>query len=184
MADLKVTKEIMDGYNKKRERTDKISALMGEYLLKGYCMLGACCPVCATVLLKFRDNKEFCVACCEVDVEASTDSNVPSNTTTQAVSGDRLSLPGQQQQHFKQQQTVPNTSQDARTSVKRELNLENSVEDETVCTAVKALQEKIVWASESLKASSSTEDSIRLCDLIRSSADALRSLMLLQQKRD
>ena len=97
----------------------------------------------------------------------------------QAVSGDKLSSLGQQKQ---QQQTVPNTTPEVGTSVDRDLNLENIFEDETICTAVKVLQEKIAWASESLRLSSSTEDSIRLCDLIRSSADALRSLMLLQHK--
>ena len=30
----------------RRERQDKISKLMGDYLLKGYRMLGDCCEVC------------------------------------------------------------------------------------------------------------------------------------------
>ena len=30
----------------KRERSDKISKLMGEYMLKGYKMLNDCCPNC------------------------------------------------------------------------------------------------------------------------------------------
>lgn len=30
----------------RRERQDKISKLMGDYLLKGYKMLGECCDVC------------------------------------------------------------------------------------------------------------------------------------------
>jgi hypothetical protein len=30
----------------RRERTDKISQLMGEYLLKGYKMLGIVCDIC------------------------------------------------------------------------------------------------------------------------------------------
>lgn len=30
----------------RRERQDKISKLMGHYLLKGYKMLGDCCDVC------------------------------------------------------------------------------------------------------------------------------------------
>lgn len=30
----------------RRERQDKISKLMGEYLLKGYKMLGECCDLC------------------------------------------------------------------------------------------------------------------------------------------
>lgn len=30
----------------RRERQDKISKLMGDYLLKGYKMLGECCELC------------------------------------------------------------------------------------------------------------------------------------------
>jgi len=30
----------------RRERSDKISKLMGDYLLKGYRMLGVCCSHC------------------------------------------------------------------------------------------------------------------------------------------
>lgn len=30
----------------RRERQDKISKLMGDYLLKGYKMLGECCDLC------------------------------------------------------------------------------------------------------------------------------------------
>lgn len=30
----------------RRERQDKISKLMGDYLLKGYRMLGECCDAC------------------------------------------------------------------------------------------------------------------------------------------
>ena len=51
----------------KRERSDKISKLMGDYLLKGYKMLATSCPVCLTVELQDRAGVKFCVACTEVD---------------------------------------------------------------------------------------------------------------------
>ena len=51
----------------KRERSDKISKLMGDYLLKGYKMLATSCPVCLTVELQDRAGTKFCVACTEVD---------------------------------------------------------------------------------------------------------------------
>ena len=38
----------------KRERSDKISKLMGDYLLKGYKMLATSCPICFTVELQDR----------------------------------------------------------------------------------------------------------------------------------
>ena len=51
----------------KRERSDKISKLMGDYLLKGYKMLATSCSVCYTVELQDRAGLKFCVACQEVD---------------------------------------------------------------------------------------------------------------------
>ena len=51
----------------KRERSDKISKLMGDYLLKGYKMLATSCSVCSTVELQDRAGLKFCVACQEVD---------------------------------------------------------------------------------------------------------------------
>eukprot|EP00047_Mylnosiga_fluctuans_P011608 m.22177 g.22177 ORF g.22177 m.22177 type:complete len:261 (+) comp3714_c0_seq1:1532-2314(+) len=52
-------------------RRDKISARMGEYMLKGYCMLGSHCDVCGTVLLRDRQKNLHCVACEEIDPQAS-----------------------------------------------------------------------------------------------------------------
>lgn len=43
-------------------------------------------------------------------------------------------------------------------------------------SALESLCEKIRWASEELKASSSVEYSIQLCNLIKASADAMQSL--------
>ena len=43
----------------KRERSDKISKLMGDYLLKGYKMLATSCPICFTVELQDRWGQLF-----------------------------------------------------------------------------------------------------------------------------
>ena len=44
----KITEE---KYNKSRERSDRISALMGQYMLKGYRMLGSTCEVCGVSII-------------------------------------------------------------------------------------------------------------------------------------
>ena len=51
----------------KRERSDKISKVMGDYLLKGYKMLATSCRICLTVELQDKQGGKFCVACQEVD---------------------------------------------------------------------------------------------------------------------
>ncbi len=53
----------------RRERSDKISKVMGDYLLKGYKMLSTSCAECGTILLRDRSGSLYCVACAEVDAD-------------------------------------------------------------------------------------------------------------------
>ncbi|XP_063427520.1 protein ZNRD2-like isoform X2 [Mytilus trossulus] len=49
----------------RQDRSDAISKLLGDYLLKGYKMLGSTCSKCDTILLKGkgRNEKDLCVSC-------------------------------------------------------------------------------------------------------------------------
>ncbi|CAH8869233.1 unnamed protein product [Trichobilharzia szidati] len=53
----------------KRQRSDKISNLMGHYLLKGWRMLNESCPKCETILFQQPSGQHYCVACIEVDID-------------------------------------------------------------------------------------------------------------------
>ncbi|XP_061902577.1 protein ZNRD2 isoform X2 [Entelurus aequoreus] len=57
----------------RRERQDQISKVMGDYMLKGYKMLGDCCDVCGTILLQDRRQKNYCVSCQELDSDVDKD---------------------------------------------------------------------------------------------------------------
>lgn len=70
----------------RRERMDKISGIMGDYLLKGYKMLSDVCDVCSTILLEDRQHKAYCIACSEVD----TTENVKDNPILSDVAAQRL----------------------------------------------------------------------------------------------
>lgn len=59
----------------RRERSDKISKLMGDYLLKGFKMLASSCPQCTTVELQDRQGAKYCVACQEVDCHETSKDN-------------------------------------------------------------------------------------------------------------
>jgi len=59
----------------KRERSDKISKLMGDYLLKGYKMLATTCPICSSIELQDRNGAKYCVACQEVDCHETSKDN-------------------------------------------------------------------------------------------------------------
>uniref|UniRef100_A0A1E1XBD9 Putative zn-ribbon-containing protein implicated in mitosis n=1 Tax=Amblyomma aureolatum TaxID=187763 RepID=A0A1E1XBD9_9ACAR len=70
----------------RRERMDKISGIMGDYLLKGYKMLSDVCDVCSTILLEDRQRKTYCIACSEVD----TMENVKDNPVLSDAAAQRL----------------------------------------------------------------------------------------------
>lgn len=78
----------------RRDRSDRISKIMGSYLLKGYKMLASECPTCGvstilfslhcltllilyllvqTIELQDKKSKIYCVACEEIDTEIQKD---------------------------------------------------------------------------------------------------------------
>jgi uncharacterized Zn finger protein (UPF0148 family) len=59
----------------KRERSDKISKRMAEYLLKGYKMLATTCRICDTIELQDKQDKIFCIACTEIDCHENLKDN-------------------------------------------------------------------------------------------------------------
>ncbi|KAL8610414.1 hypothetical protein ACOMHN_035131 [Nucella lapillus] len=68
----------------RRERSNKISKVMGDYLLKGYKMLGICCPQCETILLQTKQGVNYCISCSELDSDADKDDPVTSQTAALA----------------------------------------------------------------------------------------------------
>ena len=51
----------------KRERSDKISKLMSQYLLKGHKMLATTCDICTTIELEDKSGRKHCIGCEEID---------------------------------------------------------------------------------------------------------------------
>ena len=51
----------------RRERSDKISKLMGDYLLKGHKMLATTCLKCSTIEMEDKQGRIYCIGCAEVD---------------------------------------------------------------------------------------------------------------------
>ncbi|KAF0308824.1 Sjoegren syndrome/scleroderma autoantigen 1 [Amphibalanus amphitrite] len=75
----------------KRERADKISNLMGSYLLKGYKMLNETCPKCTTIYLRDKQDELYCVACVEVDTDTEKDN--PAAVSSPAAAAGASSAP-------------------------------------------------------------------------------------------
>lgn len=164
----------------RREHQDRISRLMGDYLLKGYKMLGESCDTCGTILLQDRQKKLLCVSCQELDSDTEKDNPVlnPQAALSQ-MREHQLCLQVREQSS---QDNTPSQNPRAASSSKPTLNPVPSHRDttpmvsESIQFAETVLLEKIKWASLELQETSSVEYSSQLCALIGSCAQSLHSL--------
>lgn len=180
----------------RRERSDKISKLMGDYLLKGYKMLGSVCETCDTILLEDKQAMKYCIACQELDTDTDKDDPVMSSSAARSLTEERQGIT-QGSRTFPAasstsgRRVVPQGQQPSPLSIDPRLGLYEEGAKKAAkpaseslgvwpipdySSALDSLCEKIRWASEELKNSSSVEYSIQLCNLIKASADAMQSL--------
>ncbi|XP_075044855.1 protein ZNRD2 [Mixophyes fleayi] len=156
----------------RRERQDRISRLMGDYLLKGYRMLGDSCDTCGTILLQDRQKKLLCVSC--QDLDSDTEKDNPVLNPQAALSQVREHQLPLQENHVHDPPTaaIPRTNFDP-----APINpVTSPIVPDPILSAETALLEKISWASHQLRESSSVEYSSQLCALIGTCAESLRSL--------
>uniref|UniRef100_A0A8B9YTB4 Zinc ribbon domain containing 2 n=1 Tax=Bos mutus grunniens TaxID=30521 RepID=A0A8B9YTB4_BOSMU len=170
----------------RRERQDRISRLMGDYLLRGYRMLGETCADCGTILLQDKQRKIYCVACQELDSDVDKDN--PALNAQAALSQARehqlasASEPLELSACTSAPVPRPEHCEGAAAGLKAVRATPPAVlpnADVVACTQ-EALLQKLTWASAELGSSTSLETSIQLCSLIRACAEALRSLQQLQ----
>jgi len=62
-------------FEARRQRSDKISKIMGQYLLKRWKMLSSECELCGTILVQAPGpgGEDYCIGCNEVDSDVSKD---------------------------------------------------------------------------------------------------------------
>ncbi|XP_063801254.1 protein ZNRD2 isoform X2 [Pseudophryne corroboree] len=157
----------------RRDRQDKISRLMGDYLLKGYKMLGDCCDSCGTILLQDRQKQLLCVSC--QDLDSDTEKDNPALNPQAALSQVREHRLPLQDNHVRDLPTAASPRTNIVPVPENPVNTTPNV-PEPILVAETALLEKISWASNQLKETSSVEYSSQLCALIGTCAESLRSL--------
>ncbi|GAB6026079.1 Protein ZNRD2 [Chamberlinius hualienensis] len=170
-AELKVIKA-------RRERADKISQVMGSYLLKGYKMLGSSCDNCGTILLQDRQQQLYCVACMEIDNEHSKDDPALSGEAARRQieeSGHRHSSPPSPPLTTKlNQPAAANTSHQVTVRESSKFNVEFTLDDEAVMTSnERVLRKTIHWAMDKLDLCQSSENCVLYTNLAKSCADTL-----------
>ncbi|XP_042297027.1 protein ZNRD2-like isoform X5 [Sceloporus undulatus] len=185
----------------RRERQDKISKLMSDYLLKGYRMLGDCCEECGTILLQDKRKKLYCVACQELNSDVDKDNpalnaqaalsqvrerQLAANSEDNSASPEYLSaLPTPR--HVPRPEHCEGAASGLRVSgpvpaLPVPVVAAPSPPPVSALTlAEEAILQKMDWASHELQHSTSIEMSIQLCSLIRSCTESLKSLKELQQ---
>ncbi|XP_072776608.1 protein ZNRD2 isoform X4 [Taeniopygia guttata] len=150
----------------RRERLDRASRAMGALLLRGYRMLGSCCPECGTILLQDKEQRLLCVSCQEPEggnaprpERGSAAAAAPRGAAPAApgADGDGADFPGSAGAgaDFPGCPGSPGAA---------------------VAAARAALLQKLLWASRELPRTGSVDGSARLCRLMRDCAHALRGL--------
>ncbi|XP_038643391.1 protein ZNRD2 isoform X2 [Scyliorhinus canicula] len=175
----------------RRERQDKITKLMGDYLLKGYRMLADSCQECGTVLLQDKKQKNYCVACQELDSDVDKDNPAlnPQAALSQVRERQRV-FNGHEEPH--PSRSTPDLPADGRAlpapCPERPEPAPPRAEGDAAAPrpaiprapahgeAERAVLQKLAWASGELERASSVEYSSQLCVLIRNCADSLHSL--------
>ncbi|XP_063173040.1 protein ZNRD2 [Candoia aspera] len=184
----------------RRERQDKISKLMSEYLLKGYRMLGECCEECGTILLQDKQKKLYCVTCQELNSDVDKDNpalnaqaalsqvrerQLAANSDGVASTECLSSLPSARQvprpEHCEGAASGLRASAPAPALPVSVAAPAAPLTLSPLAAAEEALLQKISWASHQLQETTTIGTSIQLCSLICSCTEALKGVKQLQQ---
>ncbi|XP_052058473.1 protein ZNRD2-like isoform X1 [Mytilus californianus] len=169
------------------ERSDAISKLLGDYLLKGYKMLGSTCSKCDTILLqgKGRNEKDLCVSC---EILNDGKDNTPTAVTTSSSSemlANTAAIPNSARFENADTMSSPAMLRNATAMSSRPIQTVTRTTSRSQCTNTLSytedvLRHKIEWATQQLQSSSSVDYSIQICNLIKSAADAFSSLQTIK----
>ncbi len=155
----------------RRERSDKISKLLGDYMLKGYKMLATTCPDCDAIELQDRSGQVYCVGCAEVDnVDGAKDERVRPWASQHRDSQDLESVPP-----FSGHPRVPREEQ----KLKRLRSSTEQQVQQALDESIATVTEKLSWATSRLASSSSgdsLETNMQVVRLIKECAECLTAL--------
>lgn len=189
----------------RRERNNKISSLMGQYLLKGYKMLAITCPVCDCILLEDRTKNKYCIGCCEVDADTKKDNPAVSEEAARKAVEEIQHRQRQDKEvsplfksevkvtnHEKSKSLLPGSALVSSSSVatlaaEPQQCLQRAQESKSltihgidisgdVTSVLCALREKLSWAGNQLSSTSSVHEARNIADLISECCKAIAAL--------
>ncbi|KAI1302319.1 hypothetical protein HDE_02486 [Halotydeus destructor] len=136
----------------KKTLNDKVSSLMGQYLLKGYAMLDQYCDVCHDPMMRDRNGTLSCVRC---SIRAKEDQDAMQVTQTA---------------------TETENAKNAKMCSGPAAASGDSFEARSFKLTIDALHQKIDWATDELKRCTSVQDCIQFCNLIQSCIETVKKL--------
>eukprot|EP00795_Rhopilema_esculentum_P003504 gene3504-1888_t len=149
----------------RRERSNKISKIMGDYLLKGYKMLGTNCNRCGTILMRDRQKNDYCVACNDIDGLVNCDQQHMGQSHYQGTQA--------REPRLAQESLAPNHNE-ARYSSSGQVSQTDDYRG-IIKEAESSILMKMQWASIALR-NCSVEESFKLLQLINSCYDTISKL--------
>ncbi|NXV76271.1 SSA27 protein, partial [Atlantisia rogersi] len=177
----------------RRGRQERLSRAMGQLLLRGYRMLGECCPHCGTILLQDKQRQLYCVACQELGCDGE------GGGPGERGAGGRVLVGGHGTGAAPDSAPTPPPpppSPPREPSAPRPEHCEGAAAglraagaaaagppgppcEAAVAAARAAVLEKLGWAARELPRTASAEASAQLCGLVRACAEALGGLQAL-----
>jgi len=136
-----------------RSIDDQISRRMGQYLLKGYCMLDQYCEDCQSPIMRDKLNRLQCVSC-TIRTELLNEEE-PRDVAQGQQSAQVTGRNGSGDQSNEHVMAEPEHSFDSTRSI---------------------LREKITWAALQLERNNSVTDCIELCTLMKHCVETIKTL--------
>lgn len=160
------TEEELREIQERRNRSDLISKIMSDYLLKGYRMLDSYCTDCGNAMLDNKKGRIFCVGCEEIDKKQQQPEMENISLKTSGVCAAAAA------EIYPVSASTSEKPQKANEQLKK-LEIKTDI---IVLDSIDAVVDSIKMATEKLRASKSPNECAEYANLIRCCADALCSL--------
>jgi len=154
--------------------SNRITKIMGTYLLKGYTLLDSHCQTCQTPLMKAKSSELYCIYCNEINTHPTHNN---SKNTKSSIESNVAMIEDIKENSSKTSHTRPND----KTIDSFKVNTDTS---EDIQRTIGVVSQKMVWAADGLKTCDQISECSQILNFLKMSADLLLSLNKLNRNTD